>query len=128
MKCFCGCGARAVAEHHVIYRQELRWVARRRARDLPRVSLKALVEDPRNLVPVGLGCHRAHHDRRQPFSLRKLPDSVYEFAAEVLGPGPAYVYLSKRYAGHDERLDALVRCDRNDSGRDADALGARHGR
>ena len=31
-----------------------------------------------------------------------------EFAREVLGAGPAYEYLRRRYAGQDPRLDALV--------------------
>jgi hypothetical protein len=36
------------------------------------------------------------------------PDSVYEFAEETLGAGPAYEYLRRRYAGPDARLDGLL--------------------
>jgi hypothetical protein len=40
---------------------------------------------------------------------------VYEFAEEVLGVGPAYEYLRRRYAGPDARLDGLlVRCEEDD--------------
>jgi hypothetical protein len=98
--CFCGCGQRGVQKHHVIYAQHLRRNKQR---------------DARNLVLVAWDCHAAHHQRRQPFTLAALPDSVYEFAEEVLGVGPAYEYLRRRYAGPDARLDGLlVRCEEDD--------------
>lgn len=93
--CFCGCGNRAVHRHHVVYVQELR-----RAGGSPR--------DRRNLVLVAHDCHGGHHNRSHPYALRVLPDSVFEFAAEVLGPGPAFEYLKRRYSGDDVRLDALL--------------------
>jgi hypothetical protein len=68
--CFCGCGQRGVQKHHVIYAQHLRRTEKK---------------DGRNLVPVAVACHAAHHQRRQPFTLAALPDQVYEFAEEVLG-------------------------------------------
>jgi hypothetical protein len=53
-------------------------------------------KDRRNLVPVAV-------------------DWVYEFAEEILGVGPAYEYLRRRYAGADARLDGLlVRCEADD--------------
>lgn len=64
--------------------------------------------DRRNLVPLGPRCHAAHHNRSRPLPLHRLPDSVFEFAAEVLGPGPAFEYLRRRYAGGDRRLEALL--------------------
>lgn len=109
--CVCGCGARAVQMHHVVYRQELDREAARRARLEPgtrathRVALHA---DARNLVPLALACHAAHHNRQRPLPIRVLPDAVFEFAAEVLGPGPAWSYFDRRYAGDDRRMADLI--------------------
>jgi hypothetical protein len=72
---------------------------------------RALVGDVRNLVPVAFACHGQHHSRQAPLDLRVLPDSVFEFAAEVLGPGPAWSYLDRRYRGRDPRMDAMLRAD-----------------
>ncbi len=110
--CFCGCKRPAVHRHHVIYAQELRRVVAdgrslRMALPAPdREHLAALVSDPRNLVAVAFECHGAHHGRSVPYELSVLPDSVFEFAAEVLGPR-AHGYLRRRYAGRDARLDEL---------------------
>jgi hypothetical protein len=111
--CVCGCGARAVALHHVVYQQQLRVVARQQRRDALERTLRerALVGDVRNLVPVAFACHGQHHSRQAPLDLRVLPDSVFEFAAEVLGPGPAWSYLDRRYRGRDPRMDAMLRAD-----------------
>lgn len=88
------CGRMAVQLHHVIYAQHI-----------PREHRK----DDRNLIPLCLRCHADHHSRQHPISLNLLPDSVYEFAVETLGSGPAYEYLRRRYAGHDEHLDELLK-------------------
>jgi hypothetical protein len=37
-----------------------------------------------------------------------LPDSVFEFAAEVLGAGYGYEYLRRRYDGHDVRHERML--------------------
>jgi hypothetical protein len=79
----------------VIYQQELE----RRGGD---------PDDPRNHVPVAFACHGNHHGRSRPFPLERLPDAVYEFAAELMGPA-AFDYLRRRYSGEDARLDALLR-------------------
>lgn len=102
MTCFCGCGDPPVAEHHVIYRQELRHHQGRASGN------GALVADRRNLVPVAFRCHQRHHAQFRPYALGLLPDSVFEFAREVLGGGHGYEYLRRRYAGADPRLDALL--------------------
>lgn len=94
MSVICRCGARAVQEHHVIYRQELR----RRRGDM---------KDRRNLIPLCLRCHERHHSRIAPISLSNLPDEVFDFAYELMGPA-AYDYLGRHYAGEDPRLDALI--------------------
>lgn len=93
-RCICGCGQFATVEHHAILEQ----IVRREHGD---------VKDPRNLVPIANGCHAAHHARRRKIDLEKLPDSVYEFAAELLGPGKAFNALRRAYAGDDPRLEAL---------------------
>lgn len=103
-KCVCGCGRRrGVQFHHVVYKQHLRAAA---GTDIVREL--ALISDRRNLVPVGPKCHAAHHNRSMPLRLHMLPDSVFEFAAAVLGPAAAYEYLARRYAGGDRRHDALL--------------------
>lgn len=93
--CICGCGVRAIQRHHVIYAQHCR-------------AEKASVNDLRNLVPVAKECHEAHHNRKRPYSLSSMPDSVFEFAAEALGPDRAFNYLRRRYTGPDARLEALI--------------------
>lgn len=94
-RCICGCGQRALPyPHHVIYQQEIV----RRGGD---------VDDPRNLVPIAFSCHGNHHGRSRPFELGALPDSVYEFAFELMGPA-AFDYLRRRYSGEDARLEALL--------------------
>ncbi len=113
-RCICGCGERVAAKHHVVYEQTLRRVVadgRSTRMALPppdRVRLLALTTDARNLVPVAFRCHGDHHGRARAYELGMLPDSVFEFAAEVLGPGKAFNYLRRRYGGEDARLDALV--------------------
>ena len=111
--CVCGCGRkRGLQAHHVIYQQELRRVvvaehaAARREGPPDIVREMSLSADRRNIVPIGPRCHAAHHRRSKPLPLEKLPDSVFEFAAEVLGER-AHGWLRRRYVGDDARLDAL---------------------
>ncbi|MDQ3274639.1 MAG: hypothetical protein M3Q39_06300 [Actinomycetota bacterium] len=49
-----------------------------------------------------------HHAHSVPLRLQVLPDSVYEFAREVLGAGLAYNTLRRAYSGQDPRLEALL--------------------
>jgi hypothetical protein len=100
-RCVCGCGRRAGHDHHVITRQELR------RRVSPERSYRSLQTDRRNIVRVAFDCHFDHHAQMRPFDLRCFPDAVFEFAGELLG-AYAYDYLSRYYAGHDPRLDALL--------------------
>ena len=87
------CGRRAVHMHHCVYEQHCR----------------GHEKDERNLVPVCQRCHERHHQRVLVFSLGLLPDSVFEFAEEVLGWGPAYEYFRRYYRGEDRRLVALLK-------------------
>jgi hypothetical protein len=100
--CICGCGARGV-KHHVVAVQKLRELA---GRDPDRELLLGL--DARNLVRVAPSCHGNHHNASRRLQLRWLPDSVFEFAAEVMGSGPAYEYLRRYYDGTDPRLTNLL--------------------
>ncbi len=95
MKCVCGCGKRAVHQHHVIYQQHLR-------------QHGGDDKDRRNLVPMAHRCHGTHHSGAHRLSLTRLPDSVFVFAEELLGPGGAYEYLRRRYANDDWRLEELL--------------------
>lgn len=112
-RCICGCGSKRVQGHHVVYKQALRAVVSREHKaksvsgppDLIREM--TLINDSRNIVPVGVTCHAAHHNRSRPLTLDVLPDSVFEFAGEVLG-AYGYDYLRRRYSGEDARLDALL--------------------
>jgi hypothetical protein len=94
-RCVCGCGGRIAHWHHAVTRQELR----KHGGD---------PKDPRNLVPVTLQCHGGHHSGARRLRLSVLPDSVFEFARELMDAGPAYEYLGRFYAGSDPRLDALL--------------------
>ena len=87
------CHRRGVHAHHAVYRQHL-----------PAGTLR----DPRNLVRVCFECHGAHHGRSRVLPLRVLPDPVFAFAADALGPSAAYSYLARYYTGPDPRLDALL--------------------
>lgn len=112
--CFCGCGARAEDRHHCLYEQDLRRAYRSTRPAAVRGGLEKdpawleLTYDPRNLVSVSRRCHSNHHSRARPYHLPMLPDSVFEFAAEVLGAGRAYNWLRRHYNGEDPRLDALL--------------------
>jgi hypothetical protein len=86
----------------VVYQQELARAAGALGR-----PVRALADDPRGKVPVSLACHGAHHARQRPLPLHVLPDQAFVFAEEVLGAGPASVYLERRYSGGDPRLDAM---------------------
>ena len=84
--------------HHVVYEQHVR-------------DAGGDVWDPRNSLTVCDGpfsCHTRHHSRMRPIRLDALPDSAYEFAAELFGSGAAYEYLRRRYFGDDPRLDRLL--------------------
>lgn len=84
---------RDLQRHHIVFRQHVR----RAGGD---------ENDPRNQIGLCRPCHsRLHFDVEFPVGL--LPDSAFEFAAELLGPGPAYEYIYRRYEGRDARLEAL---------------------
>jgi hypothetical protein len=103
-KCACGCGKkRGLHRHHVVYQQQIR---KETGTDIARGM--RLTADPRNIVMLGYACHAAHHSRQRVLGLHRLPDSVFEFASELMGHGPAYEYLRRTYGGEDPRLDALL--------------------
>lgn len=112
MSCFCGCGERAVHHHHVIYQSAIRRAlglhGRKSVASPIRERLANLTADRRNLVPVSLTCHGNHHAGSHRYPLEALPDSVFEFAVEALGEGPAYNWLARHYQGTDPRLEALL--------------------
>jgi hypothetical protein len=89
------CNQKSVHLHHVIYRQQLN-----RSKGDPK--------DERNLVSLCFSCHGAHHARSRVIPLTRLPDSVFVFAEELMGAGPAFNYLQRYYAGGDERLAMLL--------------------
>ena len=100
--CFCGCGDRAVHLHHCVTRAEIRRWTNGTGRSF------AAMTDARNLVPLAWDCHGSHHARARTLPLTMLPDSVFDFASELMGAGSASVYLARHYSGTDARLDALV--------------------
>lgn len=108
MDCFCGCGERAVHLHHLIYQQELARIHATAIREGKATRpLKVMLADERNLVPAAFVCHGSHHAASQRYELGMLPNSVFEFAAEVLGRR-AFGVLRRCYVGEDTRLDALL--------------------
>lgn len=100
-RCVCGCRQRGRHSHHVVYQQEIR-------RRVAKGKRGRWLRDERNLVTVNLNCHAHHHSGAHRLPVRVLPDSVFEFAVELMGAGAAYEYLERRYAGRDPRLDALL--------------------
>lgn len=105
--CFCGCRDRAVHSHHVVTKEEIKRVHRTTLREgHASRPLKVLLADERNLVPAAHVCHGSHHAASQRYRLDMLPDSVFEFASELLGIR-AHAWLARRYQGEDARLDAL---------------------
>ena len=87
------CGKRA-QRHHAIYEQHV--VAREPRRRY----------DIANRVGLCRDHHRGHHDRVAVLPIALLPDSVIEFAVDVLGDY-AEMYLRRYYAGDDPRLADL---------------------
>lgn len=116
-RCICGCGQVGRHKHHAIYQQHIRqyakhdptgwgWGYEEKAAVSSRVA--GLLRDKRNLIPVAFECHDAHHRGAERYRLHMLPDSVFEFAEELMGPGPAYEYLRRHYDGSDMRLELLL--------------------
>lgn len=106
------CTAKAVQRHHVIEQAELKRVwrsAKRREEKLTWPTLRALLDDERNLAGVCVRTHERHTSRFDELPLWCLPDSAFEFARELLGPGAAFEYLRRAYRDGDPRLDALRR-------------------
>jgi hypothetical protein len=58
-------------------------------------------------VWIAFDCHGAHHSGAKRLLLTMLPDPVFEFAVELMGAGPAELYLARYYRGDDPRLSAL---------------------
>lgn len=100
-KCICGCGKPAPHGHHCITQQEIK-------KHGPRSKRNQRLKDKRNIVPMDWGCHFRHHSGERRLYLDVLPDSVFEFAVEVMEAGPAYEFLRRYYKGADARLDALL--------------------
>jgi hypothetical protein len=108
MDCFCGCSDPPVHLHHCVTKQEITRVHRTLTHEGKATRpLKVMLDDERNLVPVAFVCHGSHHAASQRYELGMLPDSVFEFAAEVLGRR-AFGVLRRCYVGEDSRLDALL--------------------
>jgi len=96
------CGEYAPHAHHIVTRQQLRRWAHTTGR-----NYTDLASDERNLIPLCMGCHSAHHNRTVPITSKALPDDAIRFARDLMGPGPAHNYLRRVYPGDDPRVDAL---------------------
>lgn len=83
-----------IDRHHCVYEQHIR-------------QAKGDRWDPRNRLMLCAGCHSSHH-RGTKLELSVLPLSAIEFAVELFGPGAAYEYLNRYYAGPDPRVEALL--------------------
>jgi hypothetical protein len=102
LRCVCGCGQPAVQRHHCVTRSTIRKQGRTKAERI------ALERDERNLAPIAASCHYDHHAHARKLPASVLPDSVFVFAAELMGPGAAFEWLIRHYEGQDPRLDALL--------------------
>lgn len=93
--CACCGGRDRLVRHHATFRQTVRreggdeWA-------------------PANALALCTPCHEGFHARRVPVPLSVLRDENIAFAADLLGPLAAHVYLSRRYAGTDPRVEALL--------------------
>lgn len=81
--------------HHVIEAQELR---RRGGDDL---------WNTRNALRLARRVHERHTTATELVPLKALTDENLEFAVDLMGLS-AYVYLTRHYAGRDERLELLI--------------------
>jgi hypothetical protein len=72
-----------VHSHHVVYEQHVR----KHGGD---------PNDTRNLMPLCLGCHGAHHARMRVIDTERLPAGAVAFAEELLGDYAAD-YLAQYY-------------------------------
>lgn len=107
MTCACGCGRPATILHHCVRRQEIR-------------RYDGSMGDERNLIPLAHDpCHEWHHNAARRLRSSVLPDSVFEFAAELMGPGRAANFMIRHYSGavNDKRVLGLL--DAWDEGRAA---------
>lgn len=86
--------------HHVIQKQRCR-------------RERAPLHSPDNALRLCAGgphcCHELHTTHQLLVSLACLRDENITFAANWLGAGPAYEYLTRYYAGSDPRVDSLLR-------------------
>lgn len=96
-RCACGCGGRAVQQHHAVKAQTIR----REGGD---------PGDARWLVGMAVRCHldHEHGNGRRKLPVWRLPDAVFEVARETFGAGRAFNELRRAYAGDDPRLDGLL--------------------
>lgn len=85
---------KAAHSHHVTYEQELR------KRGLP-------LYDRLNLMELCMDCHFSHHNRSKVIPLMMLSDDHLDYAFAKLG-AYAYDYLTRRYAGEDDRLESRL--------------------
>lgn len=90
-------------EHHIFTRQQLKRIAGK-----DKAYYRRLEADRRNLMLVTKQAHDAHHNASPKLGLWQLPDSAFEFGAEVFGAGKAYNALRRNYSGEDPRLEALL--------------------
>ena len=85
--------------HHVV---EKSWLTGELKRIVPPLHLAGLRWDLRNCIPLCSICHDRHHHGNSPLRAKHVPESVYEFAAEVdaLLPGePTLFRIERRYPG-----------------------------
>lgn len=90
------CGRRGRVERHHLIRSQ---VVSRHHGD---------VYDPRNRLVLCPACHPDGPRGSARLPIAAVPDSAFEFAAELLGPGKAYNELRRFHEGEDPRLDALL--------------------
>lgn len=97
---------------------------------IPRSMCRAAKADLRNGIPLCFDCHQGWHDRRVVIYRDHLTLQEWEFVAgtQLLGQNVG-AWLETHYPDRGRPFREYgVRCGGNHSCRDADALGARHGR
>lgn len=83
--------------HHIVYEQHVEQYAPDK------------VWDPRNALRLcRRPCHPHHHNGKARVPVSALPDSVFDFALDIMTRGQAVNYLARYYEGTIEEVEARL--------------------
>lgn len=93
--CQCGCDRWALwlEAHHVLTRNRLRQEGR-----------LDVEWDTRNRMYLHKDCHTRHTDAVRRVPISSIPQQAIDFCREILGDGPAGIYLARTYWGDTDQV------------------------